>query len=202
MVATSEPADFRSHRSGGPDCGPTGAAAGIPPVADGEETDHEHWKNAVEEEFTRMVVVARNAMRDRAAALDPSLLPYDFKVFTTLWHHQARGAEQPGLTSREITALLESDKSMVSRSLKRLEEIDFVQRTTDPHDARAQRISITERGCSRYRDAGSAGRHDLREQLRNWDQEQLRALAELLHKLNGPLPDEQDAASRKADIAS
>jgi len=154
------------------------------PSAEDASPEHERAQVAVEEEFARMVVQVRQSVRERAAALDPSLVPFDFKVFTALWHTQAKPEGRLGLTSTELTALLESDKSMVSRSLKRLEALELLQRTADPTDARAQRITLTELGCKRYREAGPAGKHDLRSKLVTFSIEDLTELARLLHLLN------------------
>ncbi|WP_394160822.1 MarR family winged helix-turn-helix transcriptional regulator [Galactobacter valiniphilus] len=172
-------------------CAPGSGRAGEGMLGEGEQlSEHDRSILAVEQEFARMVAGARRSMRARAVAMDPSLLPFDFKVVGALWHHDAHLPEHRGVTSRELTDLLETDKSMVSRSIKRLEEIGFVLREQDPHDARAQLIRLSSEAAERYAATSHKQRMEVQERLRSWNVEQVQQLAQLLLKLNGPRPDE------------
>lgn len=186
MAATSEP----GGRGGV--CGPQGAAHRSTPAecdSPSELTPHERGIFAVEQEFARMVAGARRSMRKRATMMHPDLLPFDFKTVGALWHHDQQATDGQGLTSRELAELLLSDKSMVSRSLKRLDDIGFIRRETDPEDARVQRIHPTPEAANRYRETGREQRREVQERLRTWDISQVEQLAQLLQKLNGPWPD-------------
>lgn len=174
-------------------CGPSGVPPlGPPGLFDehAELTVHERSILAVEQEFARMVAGARRAMRARATAMDPSLLPFDFKVIGALWHHDTHDHSVPGVTAKELVDMLETDKSMVSRSLKRLEEIGFVQREQDPRDARAQLIRLTSAAADAYESTSRTQRAVVQERLRSWSTEQVQQLAQLLLKLNGPRPED------------
>ncbi|MDR2256504.1 MAG: MarR family winged helix-turn-helix transcriptional regulator [Arthrobacter sp.] len=176
-----------------PECAPThGRALGGIMAADGcaDLSEHDRSILAVEQEFARMVAGARRAMRARATAMDPSLLPFDFKVVGALWHHDAHLPEHRGVTSRELTDMLETDKSMVSRSIKRLEEIGFVLREQDPADARAQLIRLTPEAADSYAATNHKQRMEVQARLRTWNVEQVKQLGQLLLKLNGPRPEE------------
>lgn len=185
MGVISDPGQF---------CGP--GAAGLQGLnaagecSDLDLSDQERSILAVEQEFSRMVAGARRAMRSRASAMDASLLPYDFKVIGALWHHGTHNDDRPGMTASELTVSLDTDKSMVSRSIKRLHDIGFVRREADPSDARSQRIHLTEEAARRFRASGREQRLVVQERLRSWDQEQVEQLAQLLHKLNGPSTEE------------
>lgn len=192
MAVTSEPGMGTPRMVGDHACGPAGATHRSTPLgADpkAELTPHERGIFAVEQEFARMVAGARRAMRKRATMMHPDLLPFDFKMVGALWHHDQAADEVQGLTSRELAELLASDKSMVSRSLKRLDKVGFIRREPDPRDARVQRIHPTAEAAQRYSDTGREQRREVQERLRTWDISQVEQLAQLLLKLNGPWPE-------------
>lgn len=178
MVGTSEPGPCRFD----------GRAAGA------ELTEHERALNDVEQEFSRMVVGARQGVLDRTALLDPSLLPFDFKTLNALWHHAVRVPDTPSMTSSDLRDLLATDKSMVSRSVKRLEECGFLSRDTDPEDARVQLLSITRTGYERFKKVAVESPSTVSSRLKQWDLDSLDQLAGLLHRINGPLPDQEEEA--------
>ncbi len=187
MVSATDPAPTPLNSVCAPGSGRTHGGM----LAEGEQlSEHDRSILAVEQEFARMVAGARRSMRARAVAMDPSLLPFDFKVVGALWHHDAHLPEHRGVTSRELTDMLETDKSMVSRSVKRLEEIGFVLREPDPADARAQLIRLSAEAAERYAATSHKQRMEVQERLRSWNTDQVQQLAQLLLKLNGPRPDE------------
>lgn len=137
-----------------------------------------------------MVAGARHAIKERARTLDPRLFPFDYKIVAAIWHRDAAtqaGAEEgtdPGLTAKELVDALETDKSMVSRAVKRLEEFGFLVRTPDPQDARVQRLHLSEEGARRYHEGSKSQRKVVRDRLRTWNLEHVEQLAGLLHRLN------------------
>lgn len=188
-VISDSPGASASSAGAGGTSGAACPPGGNPSDPHGELTEHERSIFAVEQEFARMVSGARRAMRGRAIMMHPDLLPFDFKVVGALWHHDPESTGQLGLTSRELTELLASDKSMISRSLKRLDEIGFIVRETDPQDARVQRIHLTDEAATKYRETGKEQRRVVQDRLRTWDLEQVQQLGQLLLKLNGPWPE-------------
>lgn len=186
MAATSDPEAPVGGASGAPDprrCSVDEHEAGR------DLTDQERALNNVDQEFSRLVIGVRNEMRERITQLDPSLLPFDLKTMTALWHHAVRLPETPTLTGRELSDILEADKSMVSRSVKRLEACDLLTRTVNPEDARIQLISVTQHGYDRYKQVTADSPSWISSQLRTWDIASLDHLAALLHRINGPLPE-------------
>ncbi|MFD1212910.1 MarR family winged helix-turn-helix transcriptional regulator [Arthrobacter sp. GCM10027362] len=131
----------------------------------------------VEHEFSRLVTGARAWIRGQAAAIDPGLLPFDFKILAVL---DRRGPLQQG----RLADLLAADKSMVSRSVRRLAGLGLAERLPDPEDGRAFLLRLTEEGTRRFREAGRTERELLTSRLMGWEPDELRRLADLLGKLN------------------
>jgi DNA-binding MarR family transcriptional regulator len=151
-------------------------------------TEQERALNSVEQEFARLVIGAREAMHQRLRLLDANLMPFDFKTMNALWHHAVRLPDSPSLTATELSDLLAADKSVVSRSVKRLEASGLVEREVSDEDARVQLIHITRDGYHRFKHASLDVPTLMSARLREWDLESLDLLAGLLHRINGPLP--------------
>lgn len=186
MGATSDPDPLGGVRASVPHPGQDPEH----PNAGNDLTDQERALNNVEQEFSRIVIHAREAMRQRVESLDPSLYPFDVKTIGALWHHAVRRQESPSLTGTELTDLLAVDKSVVSRSVKRLEKCGLVKRTVSSEDARVQLIHITRDGYHRYKQASIDVPTLTTARMRTWDVASLDQLAALLHRINGPLPDQ------------
>jgi DNA-binding MarR family transcriptional regulator len=133
----------------------------------------------VEHEFSRLVIGARSWIRSRAAAIDPALLPFDFKILAVL---DRSGALQQG----RLAELLAADKSMVSRSAKRLVGLGLAAQMPDPEDRRAFLLGLTDEGSRRFQEASREEREVFTSKLMGWEPDELRRLADLLGKLNGP----------------
>ena len=54
--------------------------------------------------------------------------------------------EKDGLAQSDISQRLHIEPASVSKSIERIENAGFVERRSDPDDARANRIYLTERG--------------------------------------------------------
>jgi DNA-binding MarR family transcriptional regulator len=70
-----------------------------------------------------------------ASDLDPS------SVFVL--HHVA---EKAPLRLSELARCIRLDSSTVSRQVKNLEDLGYLERSEDPHDRRASRLRLTDRG--------------------------------------------------------
>jgi DNA-binding MarR family transcriptional regulator len=83
----------------------------------------------------------------------------------------------------DLAAQMCLDLSTISRHLRSLEQQGMVQRTADPDDARAQRISITARGgdvLARLMDHRAA---TIRDAIVHWPEGDRDALRQLLRRL-------------------
>ena len=80
--------------------------------------------------------------------------------------------------------MLYTDKSVISRQLRFLEEIGFVERQPDPTDRRASFIAATPVAFEKVNEVRAADQATLYRGLRRWGEEDVRRLAELLERLN------------------
>ncbi|EMQ98719.1 MarR family winged helix-turn-helix transcriptional regulator [Paeniglutamicibacter gangotriensis] len=131
----------------------------------------------VEKEFSTMVIMARQAIRKRAAAVHPELQPLGYKVLSLLVREHAR---QQIILAEE----LQVDKATMSRMIKWLEAKGLVTRQPDPADGRAMLVSITDAARAGVVESSAASRQLLRNRLNSWEPEEIKRFADLLSKLN------------------
>lgn len=131
----------------------------------------------VEGQFGSLIVKARTSIRNRAVAIHPELQPTGYKVLTLLVHHGAR-------QQVELAEELQTDKAMMSRTVKQLAEFGLVECTADPHDGRAKLISITDGARGKYEATIAESRRLLHDRLGAWDRSEVERFAELLARLN------------------
>ena len=65
-------------------------------------------------------------------------------------------AENPGLTQKELAAMMNITPASVAISIKRMEAEQLVVRTPDPHDARMLHLTLTDRGMELDRECRKA----------------------------------------------
>ncbi|WP_255769101.1 MarR family winged helix-turn-helix transcriptional regulator [Pseudarthrobacter sulfonivorans] len=146
------------------------------PLAAPDNADFDGAIADVEKQLGTLLIRARNSIRTHAVAIHPALQPQGFMVLTTL---SRTGPRQQGWLAHELG----SDKAMMSRTIKQLESLNFVTRTIDPSDGRAQLVSMTPEAHSRY-DANLAQvRQVLHDRLSEWDIDEVHRFAGLLAKI-------------------
>ena len=118
-----------------------------------------------------------------AVVLRLSRLPVDEPVdkagLAVLHETRRLGMVRPS----DLAAQMRLDLSTISRHLRSLEQQGMVQRTADPDDARAQRISITVRGgevLARLMDHRAAS---IRAAIAHWPEQDRSTLRQLLCRL-------------------
>jgi DNA-binding MarR family transcriptional regulator len=132
---------------------------------------------AVEEQFTALYRQVKTRMRRRASLVHPDLAVMGYVILTTLGRH---GATHAGALSEALGM----DKSLLSRQLRTLEELGLVERTQDPTDKRSSILTLTGFGTERVGTVQAADRAALYGQLRDWEVDDLNALARLLARVN------------------
>ncbi|WP_460945481.1 MarR family winged helix-turn-helix transcriptional regulator [Okibacterium endophyticum] len=132
---------------------------------------------AVEREFGIMFNRVRQNIRQRAARIHPDLQPVGFNVISALVRD---GPHQTG----RLAEVLMADKSVISRTVKQLEELGLVSREQDPADGRAHFIVATDDGRDRFEAVIAAEKELLYERMRDWPASDVNRLADLLVKLN------------------
>jgi DNA-binding MarR family transcriptional regulator len=87
----------------------------------------------------------------------------------------------------DLAAQMRLDLSTISRHVRSLEQQGLVERTADPDDARAQRISITDRGSDVLARVLGHRAATIGEAIAHWPHRDRRALHQLLRRLAGDL---------------
>jgi DNA-binding MarR family transcriptional regulator len=93
--------------------------------------------------------------------------------------------------------LLEVDLSVVSRQVRALEDVGFVQREADPADARAALVSATQAGREAFERTKQQRTEVLDEVLSGWPPEERETFVRLLSRFNEQL--EAAIARRQAE---
>ena len=132
---------------------------------------------SVEREFGTLFVKLRNRMRVQAQELHPQIQPFGYLMLSAL---ARSGPLHAGALAEELSA----DKSLVSRQASQLEQLGLLRREQDQVDRRATYFTITEDARDRLNSIASRNRQDLRSGLTDWDVDDLRLFAQLLHRLN------------------
>lgn len=134
--------------------------------------------HSVEAEFMNMVGRFRRLMVRRADRLSPGLLPGNYKVFTTI-------AQSGPITATEVADQMLIDKGQLSRAIGSLEQLGLVARQPDPNDRRAHLLEATPEGRARFDEIrDDPSERTLRDKLAQWNVDDVRRLATLLHALN------------------
>ena len=74
-----------------------------------------------------------------------------FKLTVTEWRIMAVLGEYPGFSADEVSNMIHTEKSIISRALKKLLQRSFVERQVNADDRRRQDLTLTELGQDVYR---------------------------------------------------
>ena len=107
----------------------------------------------------------------------------DRPAYQALWRICDDGPVRP----TTLAGLLEVDLSVVSRQVRSLEDAGFVQRETDPQDARAALISATDAGRTAFERTKQQRTEVLDEVLAEWPEDEREVFVRLLSRFNGQL---------------
>jgi DNA-binding MarR family transcriptional regulator len=122
-----------------------------------------------------------------AVVLRLSRLPVDEPVdkagLAVLHETRRLGAVRPS----DLAAQMHLDLSTISRHLRSLEKQGMLQRSADPDDARALRISITARGTDVLTRVSNHRATKIRDAIAHWPESDRSTLCQLLRRLAGDL---------------
>jgi DNA-binding MarR family transcriptional regulator len=110
-------------------------------------------------------------------------LPGDEFDFSSLALLKTVALDGPMRLSAVATAL-HLDASTVSRQVRSLEDRGLLERTTDPDDGRASRVTVTSQGLRSLEEGGARRRALIGEVLADWDDADRETLRALLHRLS------------------
>lgn len=133
----------------------------------------------VEEQLSVLMGHVRASIRDTAVRVDPALQPFGLTVLQTL------GRCGP-LHAGSLADHLAVDRSMISRQARQLEELGLVELRVDPSDGRARIMALTPRAVARLEEVRAGNAALMHTRLRAWPLDDLRQIAALLGRLNGP----------------
>lgn len=109
--------------------------------------------------------------------IHPDLKPMGFSAMMLL----SRCGSMQQIT---LTQQLDTDKAVVSRLLKQLEELGLISRTVDPTDGRAMIVALTPEAHERYESTQDNARQLLFDTLSQWEVTEVRRFADLLARFN------------------
>lgn len=134
-------------------------------------------------------------------SVHPELEPAAYGLLSVLLHHG-------GMRLTELAKCIGVGKPSVSRQIKFLENIGFVQKEADPSDGRAQMIGLTPTGLTKMRSVNAGRQEAFHALLAHWDNTELTTLAVLIAKLNGndddhsaDAGDSQQTSAKLEDVA-
>lgn len=131
----------------------------------------------VDRQFQILLDTVRASLREHAERVHPQLPPVGYRVVGLL-------VRNGPLHSGEVAGRLTADKSLVSRTVKQLEELGLLTREPDPDDRRACYLVATPEAVRRFDEISAADQRALYERLRGWDPEEMSQLGRLLTKFN------------------
>ena len=123
--------------------------------------------------FSRVRLVYKAA----AAQIHPELRPVGYKILTTVVRLGETNASA-------LAELLETDKAVVSRQVKMLEDAGLVTSRVDDNDGRARVISPTADAVTRVKTARATQQERLRDLLRSRPEADVRAFADMLRLIS------------------
>ena len=85
--------------------------------------------------------------------------------------------------AKDLTRTLGLGESAVSRNIAQLEAEGLVQRTADPHDRRAQIVSLTEAGAAFIAERTRERTEHFLADLSHWDEDRFRLASEIFAEL-------------------
>ena len=123
--------------------------------------------------FGRVRLVYKSA----AAQIHPELRPVGYKILSTVVRLGETNASA-------LAELLETDKAVVSRQVRMLEDAGLVTSRVDDNDGRARVISPTDSAVTRVKTARAAQQESLRDLLRSQPEADVRAFADMLRLIS------------------
>ncbi|WP_432571532.1 MarR family winged helix-turn-helix transcriptional regulator [Kineococcus sp. SYSU DK005] len=134
----------------------------------------------LERELGVLLRRSRALSRATAHAVHPDL---NFEAYSILVRLDDTGRARPS----ELARYFRIGKPTLSRQVQLLEQLQLVERTPDPVDARAVLLTLSETGRAKVHAARQARRDELIERVGPWGEDTLRRFAALTERLNASL---------------
>jgi DNA-binding MarR family transcriptional regulator len=134
----------------------------------------------LEQQVGVMIRRIRRIIGERARAVHPDLQPSSYLMLTWLSQHGAQRASA-------MSDAFGIDKGAISRQIQHLVDLGLVERTPDPDDGRATLVSATADAVTRMAAVNDERRAWLDDRLRDWSDEELSGIVDLLARYNAAL---------------
>jgi DNA-binding MarR family transcriptional regulator len=122
--------------------------------------------------------------------------PIDRATLAVLWRISEHGDPRPSTVSGELGL----DLSTISRHVRALDMGGYVDRTPDPDDRRACRLSVTPKGAELVTQAWERRVGAVTAAVQSWPPEDREALTRLLTRLTDDLTSSVQATARSKDL--
>lgn len=119
---------------------------------------------------------ARSIWKDGAQRVHPSLQPVAYKLLATV-------VRAGSCSAGTLAELLATDKSVISRQVKLMEELGLIVSEPDPADGRARILRATPVAVEKINAIRDSNQAQLRDRLRGWDEQELALFAASLKRL-------------------
>lgn len=134
----------------------------------------------LETEVGTLLARVKRAVAERARELDTDLAPSAYVVADYISNHGP-------VRAVDLVSLFNLDKGAVSRHLKHLVELGFVETQPDPHDGRATLLKATPLLRRRLTSQRERRVDDFAERLSTWSVDDLTNLVDVLGRYNETL---------------
>lgn len=131
----------------------------------------------VEGQLSALFNRVRSNWRDYAASVHPELQPAGYKI---LGHLVRQGPAHAGVLAEQ----LHTDKSVISRQVRLMEQLGLVESTADETDGRARVLVATPLAIAKVTAIRRTNQARFYELLRTWPEDDIRKFAELLGRLS------------------
>ncbi len=119
---------------------------------------------------------ARSLWKEAAARIHPELQPSGYKLLTFI-------ARAGSASAHQLADRFEMDKSVVSRQVRMLEDLDLVEARPDDNDGRQRVLTATPAACEILADLRGDHADRLREVLDELEPDELRAASKVFRLL-------------------
>ena len=149
-------------------------------VAEQDSLDEASLDDAIDEAEDQLGLLfgrVRTVYKDSAIQIHPDLQPVGYKLLAAI----VRAGQT---TAGALAEAHDTDKSVVSRQVRMLEEAGLVVSQPDDRDGRARVLTPTPIATERVREVRTQQRNNLRERLRTRSQQEIETFTELLRLIN------------------
>ena len=119
---------------------------------------------------------ARSLWKESAARIHPELQPSGYKLLASI-------ARVGSTNAHQLAELFEMDKSVVSRQVRMLEDLDLIESRPDENDGRLRVLTATPTACAALADVRGDHAQRLRASITGLSQDEIRTASKVFRLL-------------------